>query len=109
MLAESGGGVDTIFQLLLHELTAFTKASRRSCEQHPERNTWQQWQSFQIELTPQQVQLLHLKQQHLPELAIAQKLGCTMPPLQKQWSKLLEQAWEIRNHLASGFSVSTYE
>lgn len=71
--------------------------------------TWQQWQSFQTELTPQQVQLLHLKQQRLPELAIAQKLGCTMTQLQKRWSKLLEQAWEIRNHLASGFGVSTYE
>jgi hypothetical protein len=41
--------------------------------------------------------LLQLKQDGLTDAVIAQKLGITPTQLQKQWTKLLEQAWEIRN------------
>jgi hypothetical protein len=50
-----------------------------------------------------------LKQQKLADAAIAQTLGCSMAQVQKQWFKLLEQAWEIRNYLVSGGSASSDE
>jgi hypothetical protein len=71
--------------------------------------TLQQWQTFQSQLSQQQVELLQLKQKKLPDAAIAQSLGLTGTQLQKQWSKLLERAWEIRNGLVSGTSASTDE
>ncbi|MBF1999185.1 MAG: heterocyst differentiation protein HetZ [Synechococcales cyanobacterium C42_A2020_086] len=71
--------------------------------------TPQQWQSFHSGLTPQQQELLRLKQQGTEDSAIAQHLGCTVTQLQKQWTKLLEQAWEIRNNLISGTGASTDE
>lgn len=71
--------------------------------------TPQQWQVFQNKLTRQQAELLRLKQSGVPEAAIAQSIGCTLNQLQKQWTKLLEQAWEIRNNLMSGAGVSTDE
>lgn len=71
--------------------------------------TLQQWQTFQAQLSAQQLKLLKLKQEKLADLAIAQQLGCTVTQVQKQWSKLLEQAWEIRNSLVSGASASTDE
>lgn len=64
--------------------------------------TSQQWQLFQLKITPQQQDLLSLKQQGLSDGAIAQTLSCTVNQVQKQWSKLLEQAWEIRNGAVSG-------
>lgn len=71
--------------------------------------TPQQWQQLQDKISPQQLQLLQLKQKGLAEGAIAQTLGHTPTQLQKQWSKLLEQAWEIRNNLVSGTGASTDE
>jgi len=71
--------------------------------------TPQQWQGFQGDLKPVQQQLLHLKRQNLPDEAIAQTLGCTPNQVQKQWFKLLEQAWEIRNYLVSGATAATDE
>lgn len=59
--------------------------------------TSQQWQTFLNRLTPQQRQLLELKQQKWPDEKIAQVLGCTLNQLQKLWFKLLELAWEMRN------------
>ncbi|NEP20378.1 MAG: hypothetical protein F6J97_26445, partial [Leptolyngbya sp. SIO4C1] len=47
--------------------------------------------------TQRQAKLLQLKQQGLPDAEIAQALGLTPTQLRKQWSKLLEQAWEMRN------------
>lgn len=61
-----------------------------------------QWQVFRESLSPQQASLLSLKQQGLADSAIAQTLGCSTAQLQKQWSKLLETAWEIRNQIVSG-------
>lgn len=71
--------------------------------------TPQQWQDFQAKLDPQQVTLLQLKQQQAADSVIAQAIGCTVTQVQKQWFKLLEQAWEIRNCLVSGPSASTDE
>ncbi|MCS6812592.1 MAG: hypothetical protein NZ772_03330, partial [Cyanobacteria bacterium] len=71
--------------------------------------TSQQWQLFQLKITPQQQDLLSLKQQGLSDGAIAQTLSCTVNQVQKQWSKLLEQAWEIRNGAVSGSGNSRTE
>jgi hypothetical protein len=64
--------------------------------------TPQQWKVLQSQITGQQHELLTLKQKGLADVAIAKTLGCTPTQLQKQWSKLLEQAWEIRNNVVSG-------
>jgi len=71
--------------------------------------TSQQWQVFQVKITPQQQDLLGLKQQGMPDSVIAQTLGCTVNQVQKQWSKLLEQAWEIRNNVVSGSAATKDE
>ncbi|PSB14616.1 hypothetical protein C7B65_26185 [Phormidesmis priestleyi ULC007] len=68
-----------------------------------------QWQALQEQITPQQGTLLKMKQQKMPDAAIAQTLGCTINQVQKQWFKLLEQAWEIRNDQDSGGSQSPHE
>lgn len=59
--------------------------------------TPQQWARLQEQITPKQAELLQLKQDKVEDGAIAQILGCTLTQLHKQWSKLLELAWEIRN------------
>jgi hypothetical protein len=71
--------------------------------------TPQQWKQFQSKITPQQKELLHLKQKAVADVAIAKTLGCTPTQLQKQWSKLLEQAWEIRNNVVSGAGAGVDE
>lgn len=71
--------------------------------------TLQQWQSFQEQLDPQQLALLQLKRKRLTDAAIAQAIGCTITQVRKQWFKLLEQAWEIRNYLVSGQDASADE
>lgn len=71
--------------------------------------TPQQWQTFQNRITQQQLSLLRLKQKGLPDIAIAQDLSFTVIQVQKQWSRLLEQAWEIRNSVLSGSGVSADE
>lgn len=71
--------------------------------------TLQQWQIFVAQLQPQQQKLLELKQQKLSDAEVAQVLGCTTNQVQKQWFKLLEHAWEIRNYLVSGSDESTHE
>lgn len=68
-----------------------------------------QWKLLHQRATKSQAELLHLKQQKLPESTIAQRLGCTVNQVQKQWFKLLEQAWEIRNDQDSGGTLSADE
>lgn len=68
-----------------------------------------QWQKLHQCATAPQAELLKLKQQKLPESTIAQRLGCTVNQVQKQWFKLLEQAWEIRNDQDSGGAASVDE
>jgi DNA-binding NarL/FixJ family response regulator len=71
--------------------------------------TPQQWQLLHTQITAQQRELLRLKQAGMADGAIAQSIGMTPTQLQKQWSKLLEQAWEIRNDLISGASTTKDE
>ncbi|MBE7384533.1 MAG: heterocyst differentiation protein HetZ [Leptolyngbya sp. SIO1E4] len=59
--------------------------------------TPQQWETLHQSISDKQGKLLHLKQQGIADAAITKTLGLTPTQLQKQWSKLLEQAWEIRN------------
>ncbi|HEY9877761.1 MAG TPA: heterocyst differentiation protein HetZ [Leptolyngbyaceae cyanobacterium] len=59
--------------------------------------TLQQWQMLQDKLSPKQAKLLMLKQEGLADAEIARILGLTQTQFQKNWSTLLEQAWEIRN------------
>jgi DNA-binding CsgD family transcriptional regulator len=59
--------------------------------------TVQQWQQLQDTLSPKQNKLLALKQQGVSDSEAAKILAMTPTQFQKQWSKLLEQAWDIRN------------
>jgi DNA-binding protein Fis len=71
--------------------------------------TPQQWKLFQGKMTSQQQEILHLKQKRLADGAIAKTVGSTPTQLQKQWSKLLEKAWEIRNSVISGAGAAMDE
>ncbi len=71
--------------------------------------TPQQWEAYLAQLDDKQRSLLELKQKRQPDEKIAKTLGLSMAQLQKQWFKILEQAWEIRNSLVSGSGASTYE
>ncbi len=59
--------------------------------------TAQQWQQLQDSLNPKQAKLLALKQQGISDAEAAKILAITPTQFQKQWTKLLEQAWEMRN------------
>jgi hypothetical protein len=59
--------------------------------------TPQQWQQWQQTLSPQQAELLRLKQVGVADGEAAHRLGLSNIQFQKQWTKLLAQAWEIRN------------
>lgn len=59
--------------------------------------TPQQWQSFIARLDSEQLTLLELKREKLSDLEIAERLNWTVSQTQKQWFRLLEQAWDIRN------------
>jgi DNA-binding CsgD family transcriptional regulator len=67
-----------------------------------------QWVSFEANLTPKQRTLLQLKKEKYPDAEIAKAIGCTLNQTQKQWFKLLERAWEIRNE-PSGETSSANE
>ncbi|MCL1468207.1 HetZ-related protein [Argonema galeatum] len=57
----------------------------------------QQWETFFDRLSPQQQQLLHLKQNHKLDEEIAKALKVTPKQVQKQWMNMLEIAWKVRN------------
>ncbi|MFK8183447.1 MAG: heterocyst differentiation protein HetZ [Phormidesmis sp.] len=59
--------------------------------------TPQQWEYFQSKINQTQAKVLNLKQQRLSDPEISKALDITPTQLRKQWSKLLEQAWDIRN------------
>ena len=71
--------------------------------------TPQQWDAYLERLDDKQRGLLELKQQGHTDEKIARTLGLSMAQLQKRWFKTLEKAWEIRNSIVSGSSVSTRE
>lgn len=59
--------------------------------------TAHQWQQLQNTLSVKQSRLLTLKQEGVSDSEAAKILGMTTTQFQKQWTKLLEHAWEIRN------------
>lgn len=59
--------------------------------------TPQQWDYLQSKITQTQSKVLNLRQQNLSDSEISKALDITPTQLRKQWSKLLEQAWNIRN------------
>ncbi|MEL7067484.1 MAG: heterocyst differentiation protein HetZ [Cyanobacteria bacterium J06581_3] len=59
--------------------------------------TPQQWEYLQTKLSETQSKILALKQQQLCDADISRRLDVTPTQLRKQWSKLLEIAWDIRN------------
>ncbi|MEM9804197.1 MAG: heterocyst differentiation protein HetZ [Cyanobacteria bacterium P01_D01_bin.56] len=59
--------------------------------------TPQQWDHLQEKMDQSQTKLLQLKQQGLSDTDISQALGLSLTQIRKHWSKLLEQAWELRN------------
>jgi DNA-binding protein Fis len=63
--------------------------------------TPKQWQAFLADCGEEHLTLLKLKQQGKPDEEIARALGCSLTQVNKRWYKLLEVAWEIRNHSLS--------
>ncbi len=61
----------------------------------------QEWEVFQDSLNAKQTDLLRMKQEQVQDSAIAKNLGCTVAQMNRQWSKMLEQAWDLRNRPAS--------
>ncbi|MGD1897707.1 MAG: heterocyst differentiation protein HetZ [Phormidesmis sp.] len=59
--------------------------------------TPQQWEYLQTKISQTQSKILGLKQQKLSDPEISRNLDVTPTQLRKQWSKLLEVAWDIRN------------
>jgi len=56
-----------------------------------------QWDAFVGQLSPEQGQLLQLKQSHQSDREIAKSLKWTPKQVQKRWTELLELAWNQRN------------
>ena len=61
-----------------------------------------QWNTFNKTITIQQRKILALKQENRSDPDISRLVSCTPNQLQRQWFKLLEQAWELRNSQLSG-------
>jgi hypothetical protein len=59
--------------------------------------TSQQWEYFQTKINQTQAKILELKQQGLKDAEVSKNLDLTPTQLRKQWSSLLELAWDIRN------------
>ena len=57
----------------------------------------QQWQEFLSHLSSKQVKLLEMKQEKVADATIAQALGCSVAQMHRQWTKLLQKAWDLRN------------
>ncbi len=66
----------------------------------------QEWEVFQEQLNESQVDILRMKQSQIQDSAIAKDLGCTVAQMNRQWSKMLEQAWDLRNHHGSKAQVA---
>lgn len=56
-----------------------------------------QWVQFCDRLSPVQNQILQGKMNQKSPEAIAQATGLTPKKVQKQWTKILDQAWQLRN------------
>lgn len=71
--------------------------------------TPKEWENLQANLPPPDLMLLELKQAGFTDEAIAKKLNCKPSQIKKLWFKILETAWEIRNHTGSGSEVLSDE
>ncbi len=67
------------------------------------------WQLFKDKLNSNQLKLLQLKQEGAAKATIAKTLACTPTQVDKQWFKLLELAWDLRNRSVSGSGLSKDE
>ncbi len=63
-----------------------------------------QWDTFNKAITIQQRKILVLKQEDRSDTDISLFVGCTENQVRKQWFKLLELAWDLRNSQLSGVS-----
>jgi hypothetical protein len=68
-----------------------------------------QWDTFNKTITTQQRKILALKQENRSDPDISRLVDCTPNQVQRQWFKLLEQAWELRNSQLSGVSPIQHE
>jgi hypothetical protein len=59
--------------------------------------TPKQWEIFTHKLTKIQLQILNLKQKQIDHQEIIKNISLTKTQLEKQWLKILELAWDIRN------------
>lgn len=68
-----------------------------------------QWEIFLLKINSEQETLLNLKQEGTSDEAIAQTLDIKTNQVKKEWYKLLEKAWDLRNSSNSGTGASTDE
>ncbi|AFY40654.1 hypothetical protein Lepto7376_4560 [[Leptolyngbya] sp. PCC 7376] len=61
-----------------------------------------QWEKFSDDLNDLQLEILELRGEQLSDKAIATEVGLTPKKVQKQWTAILEMAWEIRNAKKNG-------
>lgn len=71
--------------------------------------TPKEWENLHANLPAPDLMLLELKQANLTDEAIAKKLNCKPSQVKRLWFKILETAWEIRNHTGSGSEVLSDE
>jgi DNA-binding protein Fis len=71
--------------------------------------TPKEWENLQANLPPPDLMLLEMKQAGLTDEAIGKKLNCKPSQVKRLWFKILETAWEIRNHTGSGSEVLSDE
>lgn len=57
-----------------------------------------QWEIFCDQLSDTQLEIIELRQEKLSDKAIATEIGLTPKKVQKQWTAILDMAWEMRNH-----------
>ncbi len=65
-----------------------------------------EWDIFQDRLNTKQADILRMKQGQVQDSAIAKNIGCTVAQMNRQWSKMLEQAWDLRNRPASKAQIA---
>ncbi|NJR38862.1 MAG: HetZ-related protein [Leptolyngbyaceae cyanobacterium CSU_1_4] len=58
----------------------------------------QQWEAFVQELSVEQQRLLAFKGRQVNDSDIAKALRCTPKQVHKRWVRILEMAWQVRNH-----------
>jgi hypothetical protein len=57
-----------------------------------------QWEVFCDQLDDTQLEMIELRREKLADKAIAAQMGLTPKKVQKQWTEILDLAWEMRNN-----------